>query len=438
MRFNYSLQRKLIVISAMLSVVGLALAEVVEAASLRLTWNDRSSNESGFAVQRQAADGSFVQLATVSANVTSYTDSGLTSGRTYCYTVRAFNSAGSSDPTNAACATTATTSGGGSGGPSSSGGASSAGFNTVLTLSNNSDSGSTRGSVMTGDQIMIGGFIIEGSQPTIVLIRGRGPSMGDKPFFVPGTLSNPQLQLYSGSTLIAQNDNWQDSPQCDSQFVCGGAAQILATSLDPCEANPGQQAAPAGCAFESAILAILPPGGYTAVLTGVNGGTGVGLVEVFEIDGSANPSKLVNVSTRSVVQSQDDPMIGGVILTGPTSKTVLIRGRGPSMAGAPFHVAGTLANPYLQLFSGSTVIAQNDNWQDSPQCDSRFACGGGAQITATGLDPCQPNPGQSAAPQGCSQEAAFLITLPPGAYTAILRGADGGTGVGLVEIFDMN
>ena len=108
------------------------------------------------------------------------------------------------------------------------------------------------------------------------------------------------------------------------------------------------------------------------------------------------------------------------------------------MAGAPFHVNGILANPYLQLFSGSTVIAQNDDWQDSPQCDSGFPCASSAQIKATGLDPCQPNPGQSAAPGGCSQEAAFLITLPPGAYTAILRGAGGGTGVGLVEIFDMN
>jgi hypothetical protein len=164
----------------------------------------------------------------------------------------------------------------------------------------------------------------------------------------------------------------------------------------------------------------------------------VGLVEVFEIDGSSNPSKLVNVSTRAVIQSQDDVMIGGVILTGPASKTVLIRGRGPSMEGAPFYVPGTLANPYLQIFSGSTVIAQNNNWQDSPQCDSRFSCGGAAQIQATGLDPCQPNPGQSAAPGGCNQEAAFLITLPPGAYTAILRGADGGIGVGLVEVFDMN
>jgi hypothetical protein len=291
---------------------------------------------------------------------------------------------------------------------------------------------------MNGDQMMIGGFVIEGNEPTVVLIRGRGPSMGQKPFLVPGTLSNPQLELFSGSTRIAKNDNWQDSPQCDSRFVCGAAAQITATRLDPCRPNPGQTTAPSGCTLESTILMILPPGPYTAVLSGVNGGTGVGLVEVFEIGGGGKPSKLMNISTRAVIRSADDVMIGGVILAGSSPKTVLIRGRGPSMAGAPFFVPDVLSNPWLQLFSGSSVIAENDNWQDRPDCDARFSCGSSAQIKAVAMDPCQPNPGQSSAPAGCRQEAALLVTLPPGAYTAILRGVGGATGVGLVEIFDMD
>jgi len=344
-----------------------------------------------------------------------------------------------------ACATVATSTGGSggggggsSGGPTSSGGTTSSGFNNVLTLSNDSDSGSTRASVQKGDQLMIGGFIIEGSQPAIVLIRGRGPSMGGKPLFVPGTLSNPQLQLFSGSTPIAQNDNWQDSPQCDSEFACAGAPEILATGLDPCRPNPGQSTAPDGCAFESAILVMLPPGPYTAVLSGANGRTGVGLVEVFSIDGGTNTSKLVNISSRAVVRSKDDVMIGGVTLTGSDSKTILIRGRGPSMGGAPFFVSGTLSNPQLQLFSGSTMIAQNDNWQGNPQCDSQFSCGDAGQIKAIGMDLCEPNPGESSAPPGCSNEAALLVTLPPGAYTAVLRGVAGATGVGLIEIYDLN
>ncbi|HKX51993.1 MAG TPA: hypothetical protein VJQ48_16295 [Candidatus Binatia bacterium] len=291
---------------------------------------------------------------------------------------------------------------------------------------------------MKGDQMMIGGFVIEGNEPAVVLVRGRGPSMGEKPFLVPGTLSNPHLELFSGSTRIAKNDNWQDSPQCDSRFVCGASAQITATRLDPCQPNPGQTAAPGGCSLESAILMILPPGAYTAALSGVNGGTGVGLVEVFEIGVGAKPSKLVNISTRAIIRSADDVMIGGVILAGSAPKTVLIRGRGPSMAGAPFFVGNVLSNPWLQLFSGSRVIAENDNWQDRPDCDARFSCGGSAQIKAVAMDPCQPNPGQTSAPAGCRQEAALLVTLPPGAYTAILRGVGGGTGVGLVEIFDID
>jgi hypothetical protein len=292
---------------------------------------------------------------------------------------------------------------------------------------------STRGSVLTGDNVMIGGFIIDGSSNKRVLVRSRGPSMGGAPFNVAGTLANPVMQLFSGSTVIAQNDNWQDVPSCTG-FTCGGATEIAATALDPCQPNPGQSASPPSCNLESAILITLPPGAYTAIVRGANGGTGVGLVEVFEADTSTT-STLANISTRGSVQTGDNVMIGGLIVAGSVPKTVLIRARGPSMGAAPFNVPGTLPNPFLRLFSGSTVIAQNDNWQDAPSCGG-FLCAGATQITATGLDPCQPNPGQSTAPPSCAQEAAILITLPPGAYTAIVSGIGGGTGVGLVEVFD--
>jgi hypothetical protein len=293
---------------------------------------------------------------------------------------------------------------------------------------------STRSLVQTGDNVAIGGFIIDGSTPKTVLVRGRGPSMAGAPFFVPGVLANPFLRLFSGQTVIAQNDNWQDSPSCNG-FVCGSAAQITATGIDPCQPNPGQGSAPAGCALESAILITLNPGAYTVHLSGVNGGTGIGLIEVFEAD-NMDTSQLVNMSTRGLVQTGDDVMIGGFIIDGSTPKTVLVRGRGPSMAGAPFFVPGVLANPFLRLFSGQMVIAQNDNWQDSPSC-SGFICGGAAQIIATGLDPCRPNPGQGASPPGCALESALFVTLNPGAYTVHLSGVNGGTGVGLIEIFQL-
>lgn len=227
---------------------------------------------------------------------------------------------------------------------------------------------------------MIGGFIIEGSAPKRVLIRSRGPSMGGAPFNVPGTLADPFLRLFSGQTLIAQNDNWQSIPICFG-FPCEGATQIANTGLDPCQPNPGQPGPPPNCALESTILITLPPGAYTGIVNGADGGTGIGLVEVFEAD-SSPLSELSNISTRGFVQTGDGVMIGGLIIEGNAPKTVLLRARGPSMGGAPFNVPGTLADPVLQLFSGQNVVAFNDNWRELQQ----------EEIIDTGLDPCQPNP----------------------------------------------
>jgi glucose/arabinose dehydrogenase len=292
---------------------------------------------------------------------------------------------------------------------------------------------STRSVAQTGSNVVIGGFVIDGNMPKTVLVRGRGPSMSGAPFFVSGVLANPSLRLFSGQTVIAQNDNWQDVPSC-AGFVCGGAAHISATGLDPCRPNPGQATPPQGCALESAILITLSPGAYSVHLSGADGGTGIGLIEVFDADDATN-SQLVNISTRGPVQTGANVMIGGFVIEGNASKTVMLRGRGPSMSGAPFLVPGALANPSLRLFSGQAVIAENDNWQDAPSC-AGFVCGGAAQIVATGLDPCRPNPGQSSPPPGCTLESAILITLNPGAYTVHLTGT-GGTGVGLVEVFQL-
>ena len=295
---------------------------------------------------------------------------------------------------------------------------------------------STRGEVGNGDDLMIGGLIIQGSTPKTVLLRGRGPSMGGAPFFVPGVLANPLLRLFAGSTLIALNDNWQDPPSCAAGYLCGTAAGITATGLDPCVPNPGQSTSPSNCVFESAILVTLPPGAYTAQLLGASGDVGVGLVEAFDIDGSTTAS-FHNISTRGLVGAGDQIMVGGFIIEGSTPKTVLVRGRGPSMGGAPFFVPGSLPDPFVRVFSGPMPIAQNNNWQDAPSCSPGITCGTPAEITATGLDPCEPNPGQGAPPPDCTLESAILITLDPGPYTVQLSGAAGQTGVGLVEIFEI-
>jgi hypothetical protein len=138
-------------------------------------------------------------------------------------------------------------------------------------------------------------------------------------------------------------------------------------------------------------------------------------------------AQLINISTRGFVGTGDNALIGGFIVGGTVPVQVLVRARGPSMSAAPFSLRGTLANPFLQIFSGQSVIAQNDNWQDFQ----------GAEIRATGLDPCEPNPGQSTAPPGCAQESAILVTLPPGAFTAIVSGVGGATGVALIEVFEV-
>ncbi len=248
----------------------------------------------------------------------------------------------------------------------------------------------TRGKVETVDNVMIAGFIIQGIAPKKVLIRARGPSLAAAPFNVPGTLSDPFLTLYSGATPIDSNDDFA---------LHANAAQIPA---DWIPAN----------AKEAAIVTTLNPGAYTAIVNGVGATSGVAIVEVFEIDQPGTP--LINIATRGPVYTGDNVMIAGLIIQGDAPKTVLITARGPSMAGPPHNVPGTLANPTLSLFSGQTVIATNDNWTEAANA---------AQIqTAIG------------APSN-TLESAILVTLQPGAYTAIVSGAGGGTGLAIVEVF---
>jgi hypothetical protein len=246
---------------------------------------------------------------------------------------------------------------------------------------------STRGPVLTGADVMIGGFIIGGSTPKTVVVRARGPSLSAQG--VPGVLANPLLQLFSGQTQIAVNDNWQEA---------ANAAQLQASGFAPADA------------MESAILVTLSPGAYSAIMTGVGSTTGVGLIEVFELDHPEVP--LLNIATRARVLTGDDVMIGGFIIQGDAPQTVVVRARGPSMRAQG--VADPLANPVLQLFSGQTQLAVNDNWQDAANA---------SQLQASGFAPAD------------ALESALLVTLNPGAYTAIVTGAGGTTGVGIVEVF---
>jgi hypothetical protein len=260
---------------------------------------------------------------------------------------------------------------------------------------------STRDDVLTGDNVLIGGFIITGgTSPKTVAIRGIGPSLP-----VTGALADPVLALNMPDGSVVTNDNWKDNSAADQ-------AIINANGLAP------------GSDLESVIVATLAPvdpnvtgsGLYTAIVSGANNGTGVALMEVYDLgDPLTTTSQLANISTRGFVSTGDNVMIGGFI-SGPGNNDgkVLTRGLGPSLTDAG--VPGALADPTLELFDGNgNSLAFNDNWQDTA----------GDEILATGLAP------------GKDAESAILTVQAAGNYTFIIRGVNDTTGVGLVEAYHL-
>ena len=249
---------------------------------------------------------------------------------------------------------------------------------------------STRVQVGTGNNIAIGGFIIVGNTAKQVVVRGLGPSLAAAG--VTGPLGDPVLDLYdSAGNLLQSNDNWQETQ-----------AQTL-RDLQLAPAND----------FESALVRTLAPGAYTVLLHGQGNGSGIGLVEVYDLQENAQ-SKLGNISTRGFVGAGDNVMIGGTIVTGPDSARNVFRAIGPSLAAAG--IANPLGNPQLGLFDGNgTAIASNNDWKSSQQ----------NAIAATGLAPAN------------DLESAIIADLAPGNYTAIVSGVGGATGVALVEAYHL-
>ncbi len=243
---------------------------------------------------------------------------------------------------------------------------------------------STRGFVGTGDNVLIGGFIVTGTQSKEVIVRAIGPSLP-----ISGALANPYLELHdSTGAVIASNDNWRSTQ----------AAAIIATGIPPSNDN------------ESAIVMTLEPAAYTAIVSGVNNTTGLGLVEVYDLN-TAAASKLANISTRGLVQTDNNVLIGGFIVLGSDPANLIVRSLGPSLP-----LSGTLANPTLELYDADgNSLAYNDGWKSTQE----------AQIEATGLAPT------------LDAESAILSTLPPAAYTAIVRGANNTTGLALVEVYQL-
>lgn len=252
---------------------------------------------------------------------------------------------------------------------------------------------STRVTVGTGNQVCIGGFIIQG-QSKRVGIRGLGPSIQVGGVPVPGTIADPLLELHdaTGATIFS-NDNWRTSQ----------AAEIQDSGLAP------------GSDMEAALIATLPAGDYTAVLRDTHGSTGIGLIEVYDLDPLGN-SQILNLSARAYVGTDDNVLIGGLIVQS-VFKRLLLRALGPELAA--YGVTGELGNPALELhdFNGA-ILATNDNWRDAPNS---------SDISATGLAPTD------------DREPAVLAMLGPGTYTAIVRGVgDTSTGIALLEAYLIN
>ena len=248
----------------------------------------------------------------------------------------------------------------------------------------------TRLRVQTGENVLIGGLIVTGNDKKKVIIRAIGPSLSH---VFDGALQDTVLELYQGETLLAANDNWKQSQQ----------QEIEETGVPPNDEG------------ESAIVYTLDPGFYTAVMSGRGGATGIGVIEVYDLDQAAN-STLANIASRGFVEAGDDVMIGGLIVggNGTQDARILLRAIGPSLANAG--ISDALSDPTLELRGANgDLVRDNDNWADTQPSD----------IEATTIPPSHP------------AESAIIATLAPGNYTAIVRGKNNTRGVGVVEVYSL-
>jgi hypothetical protein len=264
---------------------------------------------------------------------------------------------------------------------------------------------SIRTSAGTGGSTLIVGFVIGGpntSGTKPLLVRGVGPTLNS--FGVTGVLTDPKLEIYSAAAVkLFENDNWNVSDA--ATFANVGAFPLVTGSRD-------------AALYNVAMI----PGSYSVQLSGVGATTGIALAEIYDAAPgttfTATTSRLVNVSARAVSGSGANVLIAGFVIAGPTPKTVLIRGIGPTLG--VFGVTGVLADPKLELFDGANVkVQENDNWGGVASLTSAFDA-----VGAFRLDP-------------ASRDAALLATLKPGNYTAQITAVSGATGIALVEIYDI-
>ena len=263
---------------------------------------------------------------------------------------------------------------------------------------------STRGYVGVGPEVMIAGFVIDGTQPRRVLIRGLGKSLESRSEHIQGALEDPRLTLYNSlNEPIASMDNWKDEPDWEATRDVG-----LEFGAEPPEFDN-----------EVAMLMTLDPGLYTAILAGVDGGTGLGLVEVFDAADDSLETRLVNIATRVHASVGQEVAIGGFVISGEDPKRVLIRALGPELLKR--RVDTPLPDPYVRLFNGSEVVAANDDWSSENRYEMLEAF---ADAGASILD-------------DNSSDAAMVRELLPGLYTVVVKDFFNDTGVALIEVYEL-
>ncbi len=345
-----------------------ALATPALAGSVTLAWNPNSESDiAGYRVHYGTAADPYSELVDLAATTTSI--SSLEKGVTYTFAVTAYNTSGAESAYSEPVSYTV-------------------GSTDVIppaVLANIS----SRAFVQTGENVMIGGFIVDGIVPKKVAVRAIGPSLTAAG--VSGALADPVVQvLDSTGAVVASNDSWNVVGQ-----------EVESVGLAPTDAR------------EAALVTALSPGAYSAIVSGKSGSAGVALFELYDLD--AATGRIANISTRGRVDLGDNVMIGGFILGGTTASKIIIRAIGPSLAVSG--VADALADPTMEVYDGNGgLVGSNDDWRSSQEM----------AINDSTVAPTN------------DREAAIVSTLAPGAYSAVIRGANGDTGVALFEVYALN
>jgi len=345
------------------------------AAQLTVRWDDNSSRELGFKIERSTNGSTFTAIAILGANTTSYVDSSVASSTTYWYRVRAYDLFRFSSYSNVTSGTTA------------------ASTSTTTSTGGRIKAFQARAVTDYGAQSLILHFSVVGGTKSIVL-RGIGPGL--IPFTSSKTLPDPVLKLYSGTTLLATNDNWGGTATLISAFKQVGAFAI------------------AGYSKDSAMLRSLAANTYTSVVNGEY--SGLAQTELYDADTAITPTgRLTKAAVRAKVGTGSGVLIGGFVIAGNSPVQVLVRAIGPSLTG----VTGSLQNPQLSVHQGTTLRGQNDNWGGTATLAAAFNKAGAPPLP------------------GWSKDSALLLTLSPGTYSATVSGVSSTTGIGRLEVYTL-